>query len=108
VEGLFVSHKDFGLHADDPGGGCKFLQQIAEQVAAATAFENLVHRLERHVLLQLLLVSGIDDRVSSAERTMSSKWDNIGQSGSNVTVAWIQAEHCNPMFQHARHVVNQL
>jgi hypothetical protein len=27
-----------------------------------------------------------------------------GQSGSNLPVAWIQDEHRDPMFQHARHV----
>jgi hypothetical protein len=42
-ESFFVAHQDFGLHAANPGEGREFLQQVAEEVAAASAFENLVH-----------------------------------------------------------------
>ncbi len=60
-EGVFVAHEDLGLHAADAGEGRELLQQVAEQVAAAPAFENLIDRLERHVLVELLLVAGITD-----------------------------------------------
>ena len=43
-----TKNQDFGLHAADPGEGREFLQQVAEEVAAAPAFENLVHRLKGH------------------------------------------------------------
>jgi hypothetical protein len=36
-ESFFVAHQDFGLHAADPGERREFLQQIPEQVAAASA-----------------------------------------------------------------------
>ena len=60
-EGVFVAHKDLGLYAADAGEGGELLQQVAEQVAAALAFENLIDRLERHVLVQLFLVAGVPD-----------------------------------------------
>ncbi len=60
-EGFCVAHQDFGLHAADPREGREFLQQIPEQVAAASAFENLVHRLEGHVLVQVFFVAGVAD-----------------------------------------------
>src|SRR5262249_52848417 len=60
-ESLFVAHEDFGLHAADSGKGCKLLEQIPEEVTAAPAFENLVHRLEGHVLVQMFLVAGVAD-----------------------------------------------
>ena len=60
-EGFFVAHEDLGLHAADAGEGRELLQQVAEQVAAAPAFENLIDRLKRHVLVQLLLVAGVAD-----------------------------------------------
>src|SRR5207302_7249008 len=60
-ESFFVAYQDFGLHSADPGERREFLQQIPEQLAAASAFENLVHRLEGHVLVQMLLVAGVAD-----------------------------------------------
>src|ERR1022692_3266775 len=60
-EGVFVAYENLGLHPADAGEGCELLQQVAEQVAAALAFENLIDRLERHVLIQLLLVAGVAD-----------------------------------------------
>src|SRR5580704_5148973 len=60
-ESLFVAHEDFGLHAADSGISSKFLQEIAKEIAAAPAFENFVHRLEGHVLVQMFLVAGIAD-----------------------------------------------
>jgi hypothetical protein len=50
-----------GLHSADPGEGREFLQQVAEEVAAAPAFENLVHRLEGHVFVQVFFVAGVAD-----------------------------------------------
>ena len=60
-ESFFVAHQDFGLNSADPGERREFLQQISEEVAAASAFENLVHRLERHVLVQVFFVAGEAD-----------------------------------------------
>ena len=44
-----------------PENDANFLQQVAEQVAVAPAFEDLVHRLEGYVLVQLFLFAGIAD-----------------------------------------------
>jgi len=60
-EGLFVAHENLGLHAADPREGREFLKQVAEQVTTAAAFENLFHRLEGHILVQLLLVARVAD-----------------------------------------------
>ncbi len=46
-EGFFVAHEDLGLHAADAGEGRELLKQVAEQIAAAPAFQNLVDRLKR-------------------------------------------------------------
>src|SRR5205085_1769289 len=54
-------HQYLGLHSADAGKGCEFLQQVAKEVAAATAFQDLIDGLEWHVLMELLLVAGVPD-----------------------------------------------
>ena len=60
-EGVFVAHEDLGLCPADTREDRKLLHQVAEQIASALAFENLIDRLKRYVLVQLLLVAGIPD-----------------------------------------------
>lgn len=52
---------DLGLHTADAGEGRKPLQQIAEEVASTSAFQNLVDGLDRHFFMQLLILAGVPD-----------------------------------------------
>ncbi len=57
----FVAHQHLGLHAADAGKRGELVEQIAEQLAAAPLFQDLIDGLEGHVLLELLLAAGITD-----------------------------------------------
>src|SRR5581483_8361796 len=60
-ECIFIAHQDLGLHAADAGECREFFEQVTEQIPAPPVFENLIYRLERNFLVQLLLVACIPD-----------------------------------------------
>src|SRR5581483_2796504 len=58
----FIPHQHLWLDSADTGVNRKLLDEIPEQVAtAAPARNNLVHRLERDLLLQLLFLASVAD-----------------------------------------------
>src|ERR1039458_2941552 len=59
--GLFVAHEYLGLHTADAGKRGELLDKVVEQIPVTPPRQNLIHRLERNILFQLLFLAGVAD-----------------------------------------------